>query len=119
MSYFHRTNTTNTSLNTFSNSESHNESESEEDEKFSPEMFDLLDNPGVVRFEYVDYPLTVSEHSGEEYAVEHKAEKDWIRVSCDDLTKENNVVRDRVQISDKRKLSRSVNDIINQMDDAM
>ena len=60
-----------------------------------------------------------AEHSDEEYVVEQRTGHHWIRVSCDDLTKENNVVRDRVQISDKRKLSRSVNDIINQMDDAM
>ena len=102
----------NTSLKTLSSSDSSiNESESDECEQFSPELFGLLDNPGVVRFDCVDYPLAVTEDIEEEYVNEQKTGEHWIRVSCDDLTNDNNVGRGRMQNSDKRKLSKSVDDI--------
>ena len=44
------------------NSSSPSLSECETDETdFHPELFGLLDNPGVVRFGDLDYPLTVTE----------------------------------------------------------
>ena len=64
-------------------------SESETDEHdFHPELFGLLENPGVVRFGCLDYPLAVTEDGDEEYETEkeHDNVPDWIRVSCDDLT---------------------------------
>ena len=63
-------------------------SESETDEiDFHPELFGLLDNPGVVRFGCLDYPLAVTEDSHLEYetVTKHDNAPDWIRVSCDDL----------------------------------
>ena len=48
-------------LTTQSNSESSlPESENEVDKLFSPELFGLRDNPGVLRFDFIDYPLAVT-----------------------------------------------------------
>ena len=83
------------------------ESDSEEDE-FHPELFGLLNNPGVMRFNFVDYPLEVSAYSDEEdlAASEHNTALDWIRVSYDDLTLDSNTADNR--ISDRKILSRSL-----------
>ena len=37
--------------------------ESDSEDNFHPEIFGLLEDPGVVRFECVDYPLDVIKHS--------------------------------------------------------
>ena len=61
---------------------------SETDESdFHPELFGLLDNPGVVRFGCLDYPQAVTEDSDQEYVIDtkHVTDNDWIRVSCGDL----------------------------------
>ena len=99
-------------LTTQSYSESSSsESENEEDELFSPELFGLPDNPGVVRFDCIDYPLAVTEHSDEEYVVEHKTDQAWIKVSCDDLTQENHILCDKWKNCHKKKLSISLDDL--------
>ena len=87
------------------------ESESEETD-FHPELFGLLDNPGVVRFDCVDYPLAVTEYSDDEY-IEHNTAPDWIRVSYDDLSLDINTAGDSMENinSDCKKLSRSMDDI--------
>merc|ERR1712055_378551 len=62
--------------------------ESETENDFNPEQFGLLDNPGVVRFDSVDYPVVVTENSDDEYITvdEHNtAATDWLRVSYDNL----------------------------------
>ena len=41
-------------------------SESGSEDSFNPELFGLMDNPGVVRFDSLDYPLTVIEDSDDE-----------------------------------------------------
>merc|ERR1711892_1531839 len=93
-----------------------NESESESEEDFNPELFGLLDNPGVVRFGCVDYPLTVTEYSDDEYSddeylavTEHNTAPDWIRVSYDDLNLDINTAGDVMEDinSDSKILSRS------------
>ena len=86
-----------------------NESESESEEDFDPGLFGLLDNPGVVRFGCVDYPLAVTEYSDDE----HNTAPDWIRVSYDDLNLDINTAGDIMKDinSDSKKLSRSMNDI--------
>ena len=85
------------------------ESESESEEEFDPGLFGLLDNPGVVRFGCVDYPLAVTEYSGDE----HNTAPDWIRVSYDDLNLDIDTAQHKVKDmnSDCKKLSRSLNDI--------
>merc|ERR1712128_301396 len=89
-----------------------NGSESESEENFDPGLFGLLDNPGVVRFDCVDYPLAVTEYSDDEY-IEHNTDLDWIRVSYDDLSLDINTAQDiKKDINiDSKKLSRSVDDI--------
>ena len=52
---------------------------------FHPKLFGLLDNPGVMRFDCLDYPLAVTEDSDEEYDKKDDTANHWIRVSCDDL----------------------------------
>ena len=86
-----------------------NESESESEEDFDPGLFGLLDNPGVVRFGCVDYPLAVTEYSDDE----HNTAPDWIRVSYDDLNLDINTAGDIMEDinSDSKILSRSVDDI--------
>ena len=86
------------------------ESGSEETD-FHPELFGLLDNPGVVRFGCVDYPLAVTEYSDDE----HNTAPDWIRVSYDDLNLDINTAGDIMEDinSDSKILSRSVDDINN------
>jgi hypothetical protein len=60
--------------------------DSEDD--FCPELFGLLDNPGVVRFSDIDYPKAVTEHSD----TEDKADTDppeWKKVPYDDIPMDN------------------------------
>ena len=86
-----------------------NESESESEDDFDPGLFGLLDNPGVVRFDCVDYPLAVTEYSDDE----HNTAPDWIRVSYDDLNLDITTAGDIMEDinSDSKILSRSVDDI--------
>eukprot|EP00092_Neocalanus_flemingeri_P108367 GFUD01139173.1.p1 GENE.GFUD01139173.1~~GFUD01139173.1.p1 ORF type:complete len:208 (+),score=59.51 GFUD01139173.1:164-787(+) len=91
-------------------------SESDSDENdFHPELFGLLDNPGVVRFGCVDYPLAVTEYSDDEYLAvsEHNTAPDWIRVSYDDLNLDIDTAQDYIEDidSDSKMLSRSLDDI--------
>jgi hypothetical protein len=92
-----------------------NESESESDDDFNPGLFGLLDNPGVVRFGCVDYPLAVTEYSDDEYLAvsEHNTAPDWIRVSYDDLNLDINTAWGSIANinSDCKILSRSLDDI--------
>ena len=53
---------------------------------FHPKLFGLLDNPGVMRFDCLDYPLAVTEDSDEEYHKKGDTANHWKRVSFDDLT---------------------------------
>ena len=53
---------------------------------FHPKLFGLLENPGVMRFDRLDYPLAVTEDSDDEYDKKDDTANHWIRVSCDDLT---------------------------------
>merc|ERR1711892_1462984 len=87
-----------------------NESESESEEDFDPGLFGLLDNPGVVRFGCVDYPLAVTEYSDDEYLA---SAPDWIRVSYDDLNLYINTAGDIMEDinSDSKIISRYVDDI--------
>jgi hypothetical protein len=82
-----------------------NESDRELEDDFHPELFGLLDNPGVVRFGDIDYPLEVTEYSDDDDIAD--AAPDWIRVSYDDLTR----VKDTEKDSYRKMLSRSVDDI--------
>jgi hypothetical protein len=84
-----------------------NESDGESEDDFHPELFGLLDNPGVVRFGCLDYPLAVTEYSDDEDIAD--AAPDWIRVSYDDLT----MGKDSSKDSDRKILSRSLDDISN------
>ena len=89
-------------LSTSNSDSSLNESESETDEDdFDPGLFGLLDNPGVVRFDCVDYPLAVTEYSDDEYlaAINLDINTAW------DIMEDIN--------SDSKILSRSVDDINN------
>ena len=91
-------------------------SESETDENdFHPELFGLLDNPGVVSFGCLDYPLAVTEYSHQEYETDedHDNVPHWIKVSCDDLTKHIDTPWDGLDDidSDKNVLSKSLDDI--------
>jgi hypothetical protein len=84
-----------------------NESERESEDEFHPELFGLLDNPGVVRFGDIDYPLAVTEYSDDEDISDAAdAAPDWIRVSYDDL----NMMKDTVKDSYIKMLSRSLDD---------
>ena len=76
-------------------------------------IFLQLDNPGVVRFYCVDYSLEITENSDEEYGMEQKTDQNWLKGSCDDLTQYNKDVKGTLKHSDKRKLSKSSDDIIN------
>jgi len=44
------------------NEDSSENQESESEDNFHPELFGLLEDPGVVRFDCLDYPLTVIKH---------------------------------------------------------
>ena len=94
-------------------------SESEPEEAFQPELFGLLDNPGVVRFGCLDYPLTVTEGSHQEYGtdMEHNFDHHWIRVSYDDLNMDVDAVKNRLEntFGDTKILSRSLDNIHNQL----
>ena len=78
---------------------------------FHPELFGLLDNPGVARFGCLDYPLAVTEDSHQEYETENEQENGpyWIRLSCDDLTHQIDGFDDRD--TDRNLLHRSLGDI--------
>ena len=80
---------------------------------FHPELLGLLDNPGVVRFGCLDYPLAVTEDSDEENETEKEYENvpDWIRVSCDDLTHHIVTSGYGLEDIDRNILSRSLDDI--------
>ena len=91
-----------------SNSRSTSSLDDSEDD-FQPEMFGLLDNPGVLRFGCLDYPLAVTEYSNDEDIAD--TAPDWIRVSYDDLTMGKDYVKDGD--SDRKILSRSLDDIRN------
>ena len=45
------------------NEDSSENQESDSEDNFHPELFGLLEDPGVVRFDCVDYPLAVIKHS--------------------------------------------------------
>jgi hypothetical protein len=92
---------------------SHRESDGESEDDFHPELFGLLDNPGVVRFCCLDYPLAVTEYSDDRDIGD--AATDWIRVSYDDLTIGKDTVKDGD--SDRKILSRSLDDIRNMYED--
>ena len=76
------------------------ESDGESEDDFHPELFGLLDNPGVVRFGCLDYPLAVTEYGDAEDIAD--AAPDWIKVSYDDLTMGKDSVKDGD--SDKKTL---------------
>ena len=84
------------------------ESETYEDD-FHPEQFGLVDNPGVVRFGCLDYPLAVTEYSDQEYVTEHNTDNTWKRVSCDDLTQDADITEDIYR--DCKIFSRSLDDV--------
>ena len=90
------------------------------EEDFHPELFGILDNPGVVRFGCVDYPEEVSEYSDDEdlAASEHSSAPDWIRLSYDTLNLDNNNTRDNLKNipSYSKILSRSVENIHSESD---
>ena len=98
---------TDSSMN--SSESSLNESDRDSEDDFHPELFGLLDNPGVVRFGCLDYPLAVPDYSDDENIAD--AALDWIRVSYDDLTMGKDSVKD--SDSDRKILSRSLDDIRN------
>ena len=79
------------------------ESDDEED-NLSPELFGLLDNPGVVRFDCVDYPLEVTKNSDEEYGMKQKTDQNWLKASCCNLTLYINDIKGTLKHSNKRKL---------------
>ena len=85
------------------------DSDRESEDDFHPELFGLLDNPGVVRFGCLDYPLAVTEYGDAEDIAD--AAPDWIKVSYDDLTMGKDSVKDGD--SDRKILSRSLDDIRN------
>ena len=79
---------------------------------FQPELFGLLDNPGVLRFGCLDYPLTVTEESDDNTAPER------IRVSYDDIPLDNHTawynlvdgVNDDKTVFSLEYISKCVND---------
>ena len=80
------------------------DSDRESEDDFHPELFGLLDNPGVVRFDCIDYPLAVTENRDDEDIAD--TAPDWIRVSYDDLTMGKDTVED--DDSDRKIISRSL-----------
>ena len=68
-----------TESSTYSSKSSLDDSEDD----FYPELFGLLDNPGVVRFGDIDYPLAVTDHSHDEGLA--GTDPDCIRVPYDDI----------------------------------
>jgi len=82
------------------------ESDSEDD--FNPELFGLLEDPGVVRFDCVDYPLTVIKHSDDKDQGE--ATNDW--------RKEDDHENDEPEITEyETKLLSKSNDSISSIND--
>merc|ERR1711915_403944 len=60
------------------------ESEDDSDDEFHPELFGLLDDPGVLRVEDVDYPPEIMNHN--EPNTSTMSERSWIRVSSDNIS---------------------------------
>ena len=115
MSHFFKTETLlNTNSTRIISKSSVNDSDSETDEDdFRPELFGLLDNPGVLRFGCLDYPLTVTEESDDNTAPER------IRVSYDEIHLDNHtawydlvdgVNEDKTVSSSLEYISKCVND---------
>ena len=94
------------------NIQSSSGSESELEDDFNPELFGLIENPGVMRF---DYPLPVLENNycDEEYTTvnEHTNGCCWIRISCDDLFHDIDDSMAYVK-SDSEIISRSLEDVV-------
>ena len=116
MSHFFKTKISlNTNSTQIISQSSVNDSDSETDEDdFRPELFGLLDNPGVLRFGCLDYPLAVTVDGDEEYETEKEQDNapDRIRVFCDDLTHYIDAAWNGFDIdSDRNVLSRSLDDI--------
>ena len=65
---------------------SHKSDDSEDgsDDEFHPELFGLLDDPGVLRIEDVDYPPEIMNHSDPNTST--KTNMNWIRFSSDNLS---------------------------------
>ena len=82
-------------------------------EIFSMEVFGLVDNHGVVGFEFLDYPSNVTQNGNDEDFVEHQ--NDWMRVSLDDLTQQEYFVI--IKNGDKSNLSYLEDDISHVMVD--
>ena len=81
-----------TSSSKSSSESSLNEAELESEDDFHPELFGLMDNPGVVRFDSLDYPLTVIEgHDDEDnedtatYRLGHDTERYSLSKSLDNI----------------------------------
>merc|ERR1712027_275309 len=55
---------------TSSNDEIPDLSESDSEDDFHPELFGLLEDPGVVRFDCIDYPLAVIKHGDKDQGEE-------------------------------------------------
>merc|ERR1712106_1085307 len=70
------------------------ESESGSEDSFNPELFGLMDNPGVLRFDSLDYPLTVIE-------------------DCDDEDNEDTATDDLGHDTERYSLSKSLDNIKN------
>ena len=88
-----------------------NESYRESEDDFHPELFGLLDSPGVVRFGCLDYPPAVTDYGDDDNIADANCIPDWIRVSYDDLTMQKDTVKD--SDGDRKILSRSVDDVRN------
>ena len=80
---------------------------------FYPEQFGLLEDPGVVRFECLDYPPTVIEGSDEILGTGFQHSNRYFQISCDSLTQA--VPMNSVHNA-RRIFSRSEGDISHQDD---
>ena len=89
------------------NEDSSENQESDSEDNFHPELFGLLEDPGVVRFDCVDYPLSVIKHSDE------KDQGDAIRKEDDDL-----ILDHKIQIAqcERNILSKSLDNLLPSLD---
>ena len=97
----------NTSSEASLNEDSSDNQESDSEDNFHPELFGLLEDPGVVRFDCVDYPLSVIKHSDE------KDQGDAIRKEDDDL-----ILDHKIQIAqcERNILSKSLDNLLPSLD---